>query len=318
MLASNKPLPKLSPIANIESLASILEIGISDLMHIADNIEEYYKPGKILLKKDGSPRPTHDAKEPLKNLHEHIKNRILKKVSYPRYMLGGISDPEFPRSCLTHAAIHTGKATVISEDVANFFPSCTSQKIHEIWQYFFNFPPQIAALLAQLTTYKNELPQGWKTSSYLANLAFWDKEPSLVELLRKRGIAYSRFMDDITVSTRKAASTQELTNAISAIYSMMFSTGYKPKRSKHKISSRKEPIEITGLLANGKSPSVPPQYRQNVRAGVFQLSNRYQAGDRTASYQSDWNTLSGQVARIQSLHPNQGRKLRAQLRAIKV
>lgn len=75
------PQPSIPPIANITSLASLLSVNVTDLLYIADNINLFYKPGKILQKKNGEHRYTHDAKRTLKLIHQHIKNRILKKLS---------------------------------------------------------------------------------------------------------------------------------------------------------------------------------------------------------------------------------------------
>lgn len=80
-----------------QSLASLLSIEADQLLHIANSAASYHQPGKVLRKKNGDPRPTHDAKDPLKTIHERIKNRILKQVSYPYFMLGGIADPANPR-----------------------------------------------------------------------------------------------------------------------------------------------------------------------------------------------------------------------------
>lgn len=74
VLTDKKACSNIPPIARIESLASILSISKEELLEISSNIETLWKPGKLLLKKSGEPRPTLDAKPPLKMLHEKIKN----------------------------------------------------------------------------------------------------------------------------------------------------------------------------------------------------------------------------------------------------
>ena len=120
---------KISPFANTSSLASILSISEKKILYLANNVDKFYKPGKPLQKKNGDQRFTHDAKPTLKEVHERIKNRILKQVEYPYYMLGGISDPENPRSCKAHASIHCGKKILISEDISNFYPSTSYEVV---------------------------------------------------------------------------------------------------------------------------------------------------------------------------------------------
>lgn len=256
MLLNKEPCSNLPPIANVYSLASILSTTEPELIKVAGQVDSLWKKGKILYKKDGTPRPTSDAKEPLKTLHEHIKNRLLKKVTYPLYLLGGIADPINPRNYKEHAAIHSNKKILISEDVANFFPSTSTIVVKDIWQHFFRCTPEIATLLTTLTTHGGCLPQGWKTSGYLANLVFWDKEPQLVNDLENLGFSYSRFMDDITVSASRSIDNKEKSLVISKIYGIFSSKQYSPKRKKHEICPSHKPMVVTGLNVNSKKPTL--------------------------------------------------------------
>lgn len=315
MLTSKHPHIKTPSFSNISSLASLLSVSESALFKIASNIEKLHKPGKLLCKKNGEPRPTHDAKEPLKTIHEHIKNRILKQVIYPQYMVGGIADPINPRNCITNANIHLRKKILIAEDIKDFFPSSNTKIVYDIWKYCFKCSPEIADILTKLTTYNKSLPQGWKTSGYIANLTFWDKEPVLVELFEKYGYSYSRFIDDITVSSKHIISEKQKSFIISNIYGMLYSKGYKPKRSKHEILSSRNTMCITGLVVNGKKPTITKKERNKVRSLVFQLEQ--QSKKNNVQYCKNWKSVSGMVGRICSLHKAEGGKLRERLQVIK-
>ncbi len=311
------PLYKHSQIANYSSLAAALLLSESDLRSLIDRVNDFYKPGKLLFKKDGKPRETHNAKEPLKSIHGRILNRILKKVDYPSYMLGGIADKENPRSPQAHAAIHTGKKILISEDISDFFPSTTYEVVKGIWQYCFNFSPEVAEALAKLTTYKGELPQGWRTSGYLANLVFWDNEPSLVKALEDAGYQYSRYMDDVTVSAKFRINNKEKQQIIANIYGTLYSKGYKPKRKKHEITCSSEPMKVTSLNVNGKQPSISKTYRNNVRAAVFQLERRFSAAGKSISYYHEWRSVYGKVCRIKAFHCSGGSVLQKRMNSVK-
>ena len=147
MPQGSKPYSKIPPIAHLEALASILSVPKEELIEISVSVGNLWKPGKLLKKKNGDPRPTIDAKEPLKSIHEKIKNRLLKQVFYPEYLLGGISDSMSKRDYARHAKIHSGKTILISEDVADFFPSTSYRKVLSIWKYLFGFTPDVADLL---------------------------------------------------------------------------------------------------------------------------------------------------------------------------
>lgn len=311
-----RPVAKVSSITKLSTLASILDISESDLVCLADNVNEYHKPGKLLQKKGGKPRPTHDARKPLKTLHDRIKNRLLKQVNYPLYLLGGISDPENPRSCKQHAAIHCGKKILISEDIADFFPSTTDRIVRRIWLSCFNYSHEVADILTALTTYNGILPQGWKTSAYLANLVFWESEWLLVGKLKRRGISYSRFMDDITISSRHHLNNKEKTKVISEIYGMLLRDGFRPKRSKHQISSTEKPMRVTGLSVNNSKPHIPKVERKNIKTKVYQLEQLDPKERNTFTYLRDWRSVNGHVNRVKSFHPEEGKCLQQRMRAI--
>ena len=314
---SNKAYSKITPIAHIEALASILSTTPTELIELSWNVDSLWKPGKLLQKKDGKPRITHDAKKPLKVIHERIKNRLLKQVDYPRYILGGISDKKAPRDYAQHAALHAKKKILITEDIQEFFPSTTETVVLNIWQRFFNFHPDVATLLTRLTTYQNSLPQGWKTSGYLANLALWDREPEFVTKLYRQGIAYSRFMDDISVSAPFPLNKKQQQDIISSVYGMLGYCNYKPKRAKHKISSGGRRMEVTGLNVNSSNPSMPKKRRNQIRALVYQCEQMFQKDCHLKGYKKRWNCVSGNVGTMSRFNPNEARRLRNRLSVIK-
>lgn len=317
MLRDRYPKIKIASISNTSSLASILSISEDELHYFTEHIDEFYKSGKLLKKKNGDPRPTHDAKPVLKQVHERIKNRILKKLDYPYYMLGGISDPENPRSCKTHALIHCDKKILISEDISNFYPNTSYEVVKRIWKQCFHFSNNISEILAKLTTYNGELPQGWKTSGYLANLALWNREPDLVKTLEEKGFSYSRFIDDITVSSPFFINDKEKHFIISKIYGMLLPCGYSPKRAKHDISSREQPMAVTSLNVNTKKPTIPKSQRNNIRAMVFQIERQYASQGRTRLYYKHWISLYGKVNRVKSFHKSEGEDLQRRMRLVK-
>jgi hypothetical protein len=313
--SDKKVYSKTSPIAKIESLASILSVSPQELIDISNSIDTLWKPGKKLLKKSGEPRPTVDAKPRLKRLHEKIKNRLLKQVYFPPYLLGGIADTMTRRDYKQHATIHAGKNILISEDIKDFFPNSSYEVVYGIWKFVFRCTPEVAKLLTDITTLNGSLPQGWKTSGYLANLAFWDLEPELVAKLTKRGFVYSRFMDDITASCKYSINNKQKTFIVDSIYGMLFKKGYGPKRSKHQIVSRNNRMEVTGLTVNSRRPTLPNKHA--IRAAVHKCERMAKHTRSSYEYKKLWNSVSGKVGTLTRFHPLNGKQLRERLRAVK-
>ena len=314
------PLPQVTPIANISSLANLLEITVEDLEYVLANKDRYWCPGKKLTKPNGEVRHTHNAKPRLKAIHQKILDKLLKKVFYPIYMQGGVADLLNPRSCRTHAAFHCNKSIVISEDIKSFFPNCDYKNIRSIWQGFFCMAPEIAEILTQLTTYQNELPQGWKTSGYLAQLIFYDIEPKLVEDLDRQQVAYSRYIDDITISSSRPLTDQQKTDIISKIYSMVFHKAHHPNRKKQTIFSPSVNgvgKTVTGLTVNSKKPTINNDKRKKLRSDIHKLSLRFHTDKNLYSYDKDWRSITSKVGHIKTSHPRQWKKFRQEMNAIK-
>ena len=290
----------------------MLRCSIDELTRVELAADALYRE-VVEVKKDGSPRICYDAKPPLKGMQARIQCMILKKAGYPSYLMGGLADPENPRDYVRNAKIHAGARVMVNEDVAGFFPSTTDHVVLDIWRQVFHFPPDIARTLTRLTTRQGQLPQGAKTSSYLANLVFWGLEPGLVERLRAMGFAYTRYIDDMTISSTTDKTPEELGAAISLMASMLKRHGLRFKRKKHNIAYAGERMEVTGLVVGKDSAGLGRATKSKIRALVHQceIAAKTAPGDSPALRRAA--SLAGQYAR---LHPTKGRALKQRIQAI--
>ncbi|MGZ8172820.1 MULTISPECIES: reverse transcriptase family protein [Methylobacter] len=197
-----KPYYPHNPIASIEALAITLGIHPKLLQDLAIKVDDSYT-SFLAPPKNNKQRLVHEPKHELKKLQKRINSRIFEKVEYPDYLQGGIKDETNPRDYVVNATRHAHANQIICIDVKKFYPSIKSQYAAKIFQYFLKFPPDVSEILTKLVTYRGKVPQGGCTSSYIANLIFYDTEYLLVSELRKHDIQYSRLLDDITLSSQK-------------------------------------------------------------------------------------------------------------------
>lgn len=257
-----KPHYPCEPIGTIAKLAKALGKEESFLRELANNANGMYK--EVLIKKvNKTPRLTFDAQGQLKDVHESIKNRILSRVRFPTYLHGSLKGCDY----FTNAALHTNKKFIICEDVQQFFPSISSLLVMDIWKNLFHFSEEVATLLTALTTKDGAIPQGAKTSSYLANLVFLRDEPLLQAKLAQKGIVYSRYVDDIAMSSESFLPKSEQTKVISDVYGMLRKHGLFASRKKHEVFSDSGVMKVTKLIVNRK-PSLSKEKRSQVRAQV--------------------------------------------------
>ncbi len=250
------------PIYSTKILALLLGVNETQLKKIAKNSNKYFQLIQK-TKKDGSIRKCYSLKEPLNNIHEKIKTRITFNVYYPQYIQGAIKD----RSNLTNAKLHERSKVIIQLDIKDFFPFIKFKQIYNLWRYFFNFSEEVSDLLTNLITLDGTLVPGAKISSDIANLIFWDKEHDLVKSLKKDNLIYSRFVDDINISSKNKISDKLKTNIIQQVHSMINSKELKLKNKKTKILNSNNQLLITGLVVNNKV-KVSKEYVDSVYTAI--------------------------------------------------
>jgi hypothetical protein len=282
------------------------------LISLAAKASELYRVAQEVPKDDGTVRRTYDARRPLKEVHRLIKLEILDHVAFPEYLTGSIKGRDYK----ANAALHRGAKIVISEDIGQFFPSTTTAIVFDVWRHFFGFSVDVANCLAQLTTRHGELPQGAITSPQLANLVFWRDEPSLYARLAAKGIAYSRFVDDVSASSGSFIAPADKTAVIASIYGMMRQRGYKPKRAKHDIGTARNRMTVTKLTVNDK-PGLARKERSKIRAMVHKLERDLNAGAEKASVIAALPTVTGKVSLLARFHPGEAKPLKIRLAAVK-
>jgi hypothetical protein len=308
----NRPYFKGKPIASLKALANALRVQQRQLSWVIDHADKLYRELPPEPKPDGGVRQLYNPAKTLKDIQRRINRYIFSRVYFPEYLQGGIKDKNNPRHCKSNAKLHTGAKILINEDISGFFPSITKDQVHNIWQHFFCFPSDIAVILTSLTTHNSQVPQGAPTSTYLANLALWKDESATVDILSKNGFRYSRYIDDMSLSSISYQNGQNKTEAVRSIRRMCDKNGYSVKRSKHRIESSCEPMRINNLQINN-GVTLPKSVRANIRAAVHSCE-KYSETDRTTDeYLALYNSTLGKVNYLRQFHDHAGNQLAKRL-----
>ncbi|HDR9805842.1 TPA: RNA-directed DNA polymerase [Burkholderia cenocepacia] len=293
-------------IGSVAALSAALRVSEPILKHTVDNLERHYTPYEI-PKSNGKPRLIVIPSLHLKTIQKRINREIFSHVVYPQYLYGGVSGKDYVRNAEAHQDAHV----VIALDVKDFYPSISFARVVGIYQHFLKFKPEVAELLANLTTFKNKVPQGACTSSHLANLVLHDVEYSIAQYCENAGLVYTRLLDDITVSSTKLLSQQKITKIIGIISKMLRDKGLRVKHQKTRVSSKANPknlMEVTGLWLNRGTPRANSFDRRLVRVEVYKCKQAA-AVDRTKpEYHKAHASVSGKVAMLNYLgHAEAGR-----------
>ncbi|KJG11967.1 reverse transcriptase family protein [Photobacterium iliopiscarium] len=311
----DKPQYPCKSIASVEVLAKTLGVHLKLLNNIASKVEESYSSYVLPAHKvSGKIRTVFEPKHELKKIQKRINSRIFERVIFPEYLIGGIkATPTIPRDYVQNARIHSKSKTLINLDVRNFYPTIKAQEVKKIYKYFFKFSDEVVELLTLLTTYKGAVPQGGCTSSYLANLIFFNSEYQIVSSLRGQNIRYSRLLDDITISSTSEISSKKITVIIKSVSAMLKKHNLSLKGKKTKISDRDEchkDFEVTGLWVKEAEPKLRKEEVRRIRQLVYHCQLESINGMDSDEYHKIWNNVSGLVTKLTRLKHSQGKKYR--------
>jgi RNA-directed DNA polymerase len=283
--------------AAIEKLAAQLGIDdIAELSRIVENPEEHYTrvPRK---KRDGTRRMLLVPDERLKRIQRKVLDKILSNLSQhpcshcrPRY------------SILTNARAHIGKAFVSVCDLARCFPSIKPRHVAEAFR-LNHIDEEFIRLLVCLCTFRQQLPQGAPTSTAVLNAVLYPLDEQLSMSASRRGITYSRYVDDLTFS----ANYSPRSFVRRAVRSLVREAGFRLAEHKSRHWGRRQLPVVTGIAI---SKTLGPQ-RQLVRA-VERYIGRLEHGAEINP--NSLRRLLGQIVWIHGFWPRKAAKLYDRLR----
>jgi len=202
-----------------------------------------------------------------------------------------------PRNILTHAELHLNANYMYNVDFKDFFHQISREEVRHIFQnHPFRFNKDTAHILSKLCTHKGRLPMGSPTSPVLSNFAAMMLDTFLEKWARTEGIIYSRFVDDLTLSSQNLITHhhfQYLTRQCA-----IFGFNINPKKTK--FFDREDQKKVTGLEVSS-TVSLPSEFYEELERDLDRLtktmivSNRME-GRRTAAFIKQFmQQVSGKV-----------------------
>jgi RNA-directed DNA polymerase len=279
----------------------------------------------IIPKKDGTNRYVYNPHYLIRRIQRKINSRIFNPIvkigkhsgviKWPSYIFGCIPtqyqesrEHELlvdPRDYIACAKVHCLSKSILKIDVSNFFENIHKDIVFEIFNQLLDYEEPVANALADICCKGNHLVQGGLPSSYLACLALWDLEPHIVKRLDKKGLKYTRLIDDITVSSKKH--DFQFDHVKDLIVSMLHSKDLPVNKNKTEVTYvSTKPMIVHGLRVNYKEPRLPSDEVSRIRANVHNVEKLAQERHyRTIHpYRKDFNRCMGRVNKLKRLGHN--------------
>ncbi len=173
-------------------LASLLKITPSELEALArakiENYKCFYRETK-----PGKARWIEWPNPPLRKVQKRI-TALLGRITPPEYLHSGYKG----RSYITNAEQHSSSLPSGKIDIKKFFPSAKRERVARSFRDQFQCPLDVAAVLANLTTFQDHVPTGGNSSTMIS---FWAYRPMFDEIYTRAkeiGAIMTCCVDDMT------------------------------------------------------------------------------------------------------------------------
>jgi len=157
----------------------------------------------------------------------------------------------------------------------------------------FGCSQEVTSLLTRLTTFQHRIPQGAPTSATLVNLSLLPLYDDIQELAERRGLRFSLWVDDITISGPAAD------DAIEPVIQLVQRHDHAVRQSKVHVMRSGKSQAVTGVAVNRKVGK-PRDYRAEIRRQIIDLA------DRPNPPAHEIRSIRGRVAHVRDMCLAQG------------
>jgi len=171
------------------------------------------------------------------------------------------------RSFIDNARVHQGSRHVLNVDVKEFFPSINRLTVTSVFEKL-GYAANVATFLTEICTLDGRLPQGAPTSPKISNFVLSDVDVWLHEMAQELGCTYTRYADDITLSSQSripAYVVEEIDKALARM-------GLSLNETKTRFMGANQRKEVTGLTLAASGVALPRAYLNGTRGWFHSIS----------------------------------------------
>ncbi len=325
------------PAANTAlELASAMKLSLGALRFLAFSREvsttsHYHR--FTIPKKTGGVRLISAPHKRLKAVQHWILARVLEPLALAEQAHGFVAG----RSTVTNALPHLGAAVVVNVDLKDFFPTVTYRRVKGLFKKL-GYSEEVATVLGLLcsepditeaeldgTRYfvargPRRLPQGAPTSPAITNVLCRRLDRRLTGWAKKHGFTYTRYADDLTVSSKDSAAP--VGAMLAFMRKLVHTEGFAIHPDKIRVVRKGRRQEVTGVVVNSK-PGVPRDELRRFRALLHHVKKDGPAGKTWGSAKADGTGADlltvalGYASYVAMVDKTKGDALRATVVALK-
>lgn len=318
-------IPRAASLRSLQSLSSALDISLSELAQAKEMpCNERYKKIEI-NKSNGDFRVVYNPNYLIRKIQKRINNRIFKTlVIWPEYLFGSVPSSKeeknkgIERHYIACAKKHCQAKTILKVDIKSFFDNIHRDIVVDIFKKVFKYKGDALNYLVDICCYDDRIVQGALTSSYIASLCLFDIEYDVFRRAERKGLIYTRLVDDITVSSKIVDFNME--QILEHIKNMLLLKDLPINEAKtrvHNIST--ESLTVHGLRVSFPTPRLPASEVGRIRASIYNLEQLSTKNNSLTSvaYRMQYNRCVGRVNKLDRLGHNKKDDFKKRLKKIR-
>ena len=249
-------------------------------------------------------RIVYKADPPVAQLQKNLASVIENNIHFPECVQGFVKG----RSSLSNAKHHLCRKLLLNADIKNFFDSINIDRVIEVFSNL-GCDSDTSKILAKICTRNGILSQGLHTSPTVSNIVVSKMDNDFLTLCEKHSATYTRYADDISISSDKSLPTKE------EVSDILKNHGFELNENKFSIRKRGQAQYVTGLsVFDSRYPRIPKRMKRNLRLELY-YSNKYGieshfdkigVPDYAGSY--SYRRLRGTIDYINSIEPSVSQK----------
>jgi retron-type reverse transcriptase len=261
----------------LESLNISFPLGEDNILSFSRTAPHRYKSYEI-LKKDGINK--RKIAQPSKEV-KLLQRSAINTLEYILPIHGTAFAYVKNRSIKHNALIHKDSDFILKTDLSNFFNSITPQiLLNKIIKANIKLSAKDIDLITHLFFWKEQrnsslkMSIGAPSSPFLSNFIMFDFDQRLVEICSQHNCKYTRYADDITISSSEDFFGLNFPAIIREILQTEFNNALKLNTAKTKYISKAHHRNVTGItLTNDKKISIGHERKRLLSAKIHHFKN---------------------------------------------
>ena len=243
------------------SLAKDLGVSKKALRYASIHRAEHYR--KVTIPKpNGEVRELHVPDPFLKDIQRRIADKILCYSVLSCHAMA--YRPR--RDIKTNAFHHIGQPAILKMDIRKYFDHVTYAMIRDKVFPVEKYSEFNSRILTGLCMYNDALPQGAPTSPVISNVILRDFDDTVGTWCLDRGIAYTRYCDDMTFSHN--LTPENVREIKDLVKRELRKLGFYVNGKKTVLVKAGQRMTVTGVVVNEKQ-NVSADYRRKLRQEMY-------------------------------------------------